>query len=129
MSKGHSILYDIGEYLAENLLSEGLKKLLAGHFEALGVAGIVAVAAIAAVVPILIMQAVWLPPEADPRDTWDRQMDKLDPDDEALMRSLFERPLIVEDLAHKTNHRAAQTVEEFTDQVRQLLAARVHGSN
>ena len=119
MSGGRNVLYDLGEHLAENFLGEGLRKLFAGHLEALGL-GAVAISFIIPVVAYFIVQAIWLPPEPEPGDIWDRQIEGLDPDDESLMRSLFSKPRIVADLARKTNRDAAQTVSKFAEQIREL---------
>ena len=119
MSGGRGVLYDLGEHVAESFLGDGLRKLFAGHLEALGLTAV----AISFIIPLaayFIVQAIWLPPEPDPRDVWDRQIDQLDPDDDGLMCSLFSKPRIVADLARKTNQTTAQSVSEFTEQIRQL---------
>ena len=107
-------LSHIGEWISEKL-GELLRPFVAGELELLGITGAVAVL-LAIWLAYFIARLLWSLVEPPPEIRWDR----LDPDNEQLLKTSYADLSIVASLARELNEDAAETLDEFVGQIRRL---------
>lgn len=105
----------LGEWLAANILGDLLRSFFADKLELLGM-GVVLATILAPIAAIITARAAWALFAPPPEIEWA----ELDPNDGRVMQAAFDDLHVVASLARKLNENAAETIDEFTSQVRRL---------